>query len=233
MSTITSTAAGASSATTTAGAAKTATGAGGKLTATFDTFLKLLVTQLKNQDPMAPQGPEEFTKQLVQFSSVEQQIAQNSKLDRLVELQTGTGDSTALGYIGLEVDVSAETLTHTGGAATLSYRTTAPTKTDRIEIVGADGQVVRTIERDGGSGVRSLNWDGKDEAGKNAGPGTYKMRVTSTGADGAAVDARAVRSGVVSGVEMIAGTAHVILNGKAVPASAVIAARQADREATA
>ena len=56
------------------------------LAANFDTFLKLLTTQLQNQDPLAPMDANEFTSQLVEFASVEQAIQANSKLGELGEL---------------------------------------------------------------------------------------------------------------------------------------------------
>src|SRR6478735_4764848 len=77
----------ASSSTSATGSSSTSTAASSaKLTQSYDSFLKLLTTQLQNQDPMSPMESSEFTNQLVQFSQVEQQISQNSKLDKLVSL---------------------------------------------------------------------------------------------------------------------------------------------------
>jgi flagellar basal-body rod modification protein FlgD len=73
---------------TTGSSATTSTEASSaKLTQSYDSFLKLLTTQLQNQDPLSPMESSEFTNQLVQFSQVEQQISQNTKLDKLVSLQ--------------------------------------------------------------------------------------------------------------------------------------------------
>jgi len=75
----------------------------------FTQFLTLLTTQLQNQDPLSPLDSNEFTNQLVQFSQVEQGINTNSKLDDLLSLQLNGAATSALGYVGLDVQyVSAE-----------------------------------------------------------------------------------------------------------------------------
>ena len=72
-------------ATTTPVAAATDTGTIGKarLASSFDTFLKLLTSQLKNQDPLSPLDSNQFTQQLVQMTGVEQQIFSNDLLKQL------------------------------------------------------------------------------------------------------------------------------------------------------
>jgi flagellar basal-body rod modification protein FlgD len=79
MTTVTSATSATTAATTTSTAAQTLSG-------NFQTFLTLLTTQLKNQDPMSPMDSNEFTQQLVMYSQVEQQIDTNSKLDSLISL---------------------------------------------------------------------------------------------------------------------------------------------------
>jgi flagellar basal-body rod modification protein FlgD len=80
--------AAATTAKTTGSSATTSTAASSaKLTQDYNSFLKLLTTQMQNQDPLSPMESTEFTNQLVQFSQVEQQISQNTKLDKLVSLQ--------------------------------------------------------------------------------------------------------------------------------------------------
>src|SRR5690349_4299143 len=73
-----------------------------RLAENFDTFLSLLTTQLKNQDPLAPMDSTQFTQQLVQMTGVEQQLLTNDLLEKLVS-NTGTGVSTAVSLIGKEV----------------------------------------------------------------------------------------------------------------------------------
>src|SRR3954467_818697 len=72
----------------------------------FDTFLQLLTTQLKNQNPLDPLDTNQFTQQLVQFSSVEQQLKTNDFLSSLVTANANTVNSNAVGYIGKTVAAS-------------------------------------------------------------------------------------------------------------------------------
>ena len=74
-----------SSATNAGSATKTSTSRA-TLSNNFETFLKLLTTQLQYQDPMQPMDTNEFTQQLVQYSQVEQQLSTNDKLDSLLEI---------------------------------------------------------------------------------------------------------------------------------------------------
>lgn len=59
------------------------------LGADFNTFLTLLTTQLRHQDPTNAMGPNEMTRQLVQFAGVEQQITTNNRLQTLISVQQG------------------------------------------------------------------------------------------------------------------------------------------------
>ncbi len=84
---------------------------------TFDTFLALLTTQLKNQDPLDPMKSAEFTSQLVQFAGVEQSINTNKRLDKLVQLQTSSQLNSAVSFIGKTVEVVSDLLLLKDGAA--------------------------------------------------------------------------------------------------------------------
>src|SRR5437764_7230172 len=70
------------------------------LAGNFDTFLQLLTTQLKNQNPLDPLDTNQFTQQLVQFAGVEQQINMNQQLTTLVALQKATQTTSAMSFLG-------------------------------------------------------------------------------------------------------------------------------------
>ncbi len=70
------------------------------LASNFATFLQLLTTQLKNQNPLDPLDTNQFTQQLVQFAQVEQQLKPNDQLETLVSLQKTAQSTTALGFVG-------------------------------------------------------------------------------------------------------------------------------------
>ncbi len=79
------------------------------LAGNFQTFLTLLTTQLKNQNPLDPLDTNQFTQQLVQFAQVEQQLKQNEQLATLVSLEKTAQATTALAYVGQTVAVNGQT----------------------------------------------------------------------------------------------------------------------------
>ena len=92
-----------------------------KLDEDLNKFLNLLVTQLKNQDPLDPMDANEFTSQLVQFASVEQQIYQNSNLEKMLSLQETSQISTMVDFIGNQVEFFGQDVPLVDGRAEFSY----------------------------------------------------------------------------------------------------------------
>src|SRR5580704_17012360 len=98
---------------TTAPPAATSTSANGtdssgalNFTQNFDTFLRLLTTQLKNQNPLSPMDTSQFTQQLVAFSQVEQQIKTNSQLTAMMQGQSASEAISALPMVGRTIEYS-------------------------------------------------------------------------------------------------------------------------------
>src|SRR5262245_9548819 len=84
----------------------------------FDTFLQLLTTQLKNQNPLDPLDTNQFTQQLVQFSGVEQQLKTNDFLESMMLSAQGSGNAQAVSYVGKVVTASGSKSELVDGAAT-------------------------------------------------------------------------------------------------------------------
>src|ERR1700691_1742992 len=78
-----------------------------QLAGNFNTFLTLLTTQLQNQDPLDPLDTNQFTQQLVEFASVEQQVNMNANLQTLISLQQTSEATSALQFLGTNVTLSA------------------------------------------------------------------------------------------------------------------------------
>src|SRR5476651_1057285 len=93
---------------------------GDTLAGNFQTFLTLLTTQLKNQNPLDPLDTNQFTSQLVQFAQVEQQLKQNDQLATLVSLQKTAQNTAALEFVGQTVGVDGATAPLVNGTATWS-----------------------------------------------------------------------------------------------------------------
>src|SRR5262245_57242902 len=89
-------------------AATSSTTTSSTIAGNFSTFLQLLTTQLKNQNPLDPLDTNQFTQQLVQFASVEQQINMNTQLGSLVTLQKTAQTTAALGFVGSTVTVDGD-----------------------------------------------------------------------------------------------------------------------------
>jgi flagellar basal-body rod modification protein FlgD len=90
-----------------------------QLAGNFNTFLQLLTTQLQNQNPLDPLDTNQFTQQLVEFASVEQQINTNTNLQSLINLQQTSEATSALQLVGSTVTVG-------GSSAALSNATSTP-----------------------------------------------------------------------------------------------------------
>jgi flagellar basal-body rod modification protein FlgD len=203
--------------TTTPTAAETS---GVSLAKNFDTFLTLLTTQLKNQDPTSPMDSKEFTNQLVMFSQVEQSINQNKNLEKLISMFASQQSSNNLSYIGKIVDVDDNQVQlQQGGTAFWSYELPAGTTSVQYNILNADGKVVRTVSStapNGGfpKGRIELSWDGKDNSGNAVPEGKYKLQVTAKDSGGKAIDGTKVYArGYVSSLDTVDGQQYLVVSG--------------------
>jgi flagellar basal-body rod modification protein FlgD len=192
----------ASSSTSATGSSSTSTAASSaKLTQSYDSFLKLLTTQLQNQDPMSPMESSEFTNQLVQFSQVEQQISQNSKLDKLVSLQNNNQTQASLGFIGLDVEATGNAFTYDGKPVKMSYTLPEASTSTRIQIKNEKGVTIQTLDGARTTSRQEVTWDGKKADGSVAEPGSYSMTVIAPKADSKLMTAKTTVFGRVSGIE--------------------------------
>src|SRR5213080_3441918 len=121
------------------GVASTPVASKAVLAGNFDTFLKLLTTQLKNQNPLDPLDTNQFTQQLVQFAQVEQQLKQNDQLATLISIEKSAQATTALAFVGSTVAVDGTTAALTRGQATWSFNVPKPVSAT-ITIQSANGQ---------------------------------------------------------------------------------------------
>jgi flagellar basal-body rod modification protein FlgD len=177
------------------------------LTQTYDQFMKLLTAQLKNQNPLDPMKPEAFTQQLVEFASVEQSIATNKNIEKLLSVQTGNQMAMAGSYIGLSVTSSADTNYSAGNGADYSYVMPLAAQTTTIQILNSSGQAVRTASGQIAVGTHNYAWDGKDDNGNALPKGEYKIVVTAVDSAGKSIDGITTSiKGIVTGVESAGGT---------------------------
>lgn len=193
-----------------AASAVTAAKPGGSLASlagNFNDFLKLLMTQLQNQDPTSPMDANQFTSQLVQFASVEQQINTNSSLTKLIEATQGSTLLQSSALVGKTVEVSGDQVSLQGGTATLRF-TTASAQPVAIGIYSQSGVKLRDAALTSAAGVNGWSWDGKDGNGRVMPDGAYKAVVM--GPDGAVASTSV---GQVTGVQRVGDVMKVSLGG--------------------
>jgi flagellar basal-body rod modification protein FlgD len=208
---------------TAAGASGQTARPGGTLASNFDGFLKLLSAQLEHQDPLSPLDATQFTSQLVQFSTVEQAIRTNDQLGKLTRLIEGDGLTSALGFIGLEVEFSADRvrLGAEGGAA-VDYQLPAAAAEVKVTVLDQRGRIVH--ERTGapaGAGHHRYVWDGRGDDGARAPEGVYRVEVRAADAEGAPVEVARRSRGRVDGVETGASGLQLAVGGVPVPLAGV------------
>jgi len=178
---------------------------GASLAETFDTFLTLLTTQLQYQDPLDPMDTNEFTSQLVEFSSVEQAISTNQKLDDLIALQNDMQLNDAVGYIDKKVGADGLILMLQDSEATITYDLGGNAKKANILIIDEEGNTVRTLEADTEVGHHEIVWDGLDDDGDALDDGLYGFLVTAIDADDKPVPLVQGTVGKVTGVKLVDG----------------------------
>jgi len=182
--------------------------AGGQKDLGEDAFLKLLVAQLKNQDPLNPQQNYEFVAQLAQFSSLEQTVGINSRLDQLAQQNQGLQNSQMVGLVGKNVTIKGNvaTLSGQGGAVPISFTPGGATSGSTVLIQDQAGRNVRTLEVGArAAGLVTVQWNGLDDNGLAQPAGPYKITVTAKGPAGGPVSVTQQSSGAVEAVSFDQG----------------------------
>jgi len=200
---------------------------GGKGELGRDQFLKLLITQLKNQDPLNPMESVEFTSQLAQFSSLEQLFSAGDSLQAIKNsLQLQEGDQM-VHYIGKKVVSKGNALTvHAGEAGGATFH------------LEDDAEVSISIFNSGGSSVRNLYmgwqkkgdcsvpWDGKDASGKAVPDGDYSFQFQATDAKGDSVASQTYVTGEVTGVRHENGKTYLSLGTRQILPDSILEVSQ-------
>ncbi len=182
-----------------------------KLDQDLNRFLTLLVTQLQNQDPLEPMDANQFTSQLVQFASVEQQIYQNANLEKLVALQNINQVGTLVNYIGTTVEVSGQDLSLEGGQGKFSYTLDESAAKNTISIMNDDDQVVYTMDGQMDPDRYEFTWDGKDKSGAQLPDGPYSVVISATDPKGDVLAVSQTSFGRVIGAGAAEGQVEIYL----------------------
>jgi flagellar basal-body rod modification protein FlgD len=145
-----------------------------------DRFMTLLVTQMKNQDPLNPLDNAQVTSQLAQLSTVTGIEKMNTTLQALISSQQASQSVQAASMIGHGVLVPGTNLTLTGGKAIFGVELSAPVDEVTVTIRDKSGNAVHTMKLDKPqAGTLPLSWDGKNGDGASVADGKYVVEVAA------------------------------------------------------
>lgn len=190
-------------------------------------FLHLMTVQLQYQDPLKPVDNQEFTAQLTSFSSLNQLVDLNKKMEGMQNAQLSLNQLQATSLLGQEVSLKGN-LFHLGADKKLDvpFQLAADAGRVSVHVLDKNGDVVRTVEAGVlKAGEQKVSWDGTDDKGMAAPEGDYTIEVDAFDANGKQVDVQTLVRGLVSGVDLSGAEVSVTVNGKQMPLSALLAVR--------
>lgn len=191
---------------------------GALLSSDFQTFLKMLTTQARNQDPLNPMDSSDYAQQLATFSGVEQQVRTNTLLESLAAQLGGGGLTQYASWVGMEARVTAPV---SFDGAPLTLYLSPVSGADRADLVTLDSAGREVARYTAPVGTGSIVWAGTDATGQSLPSGTYSFRLegysgdTLIGTTDVESYARIneVRSDAAGAVFTLDGGAEVTVNG--------------------
>jgi len=186
-------------------AASTSTGTSTDQTAlsqNYELFLSILTTQIRNQNPLEPMDANQFTQQLVQYSTVEQQIKTNDSMSTLISTLSTSVATSLVGYVGADITAEGSTTTLANGSATWKYNLPEAAGSAEITIRNTAGTVVhQETVKNLPEGDGTYAWDGKTSSGTTANDGVYQMTIKAKNSDGDTIKTTTTISGKVTSVD--------------------------------
>jgi len=187
----------------------------------FDQFLKLLTTQLTNQDPTAPLDTNQITQQIAQLSQVQQSINTNTKLDQLVSIFNLSQANSAVSYIGKQVDATGNQVDLKDSKSTLVYDLPKGAASATVTIKDSTGQTVFTGPGTTTAGRNQVLWQGVNTQGVKVPDGAYTFTVDAKDDKAKSLSAATYTTGIVTAVETQNGVNSLSLGKISVPLNSV------------
>lgn len=192
------------------------------LLADYNLFLKLLTTQMTNQDPLDPMDTSEYTQQLVQYSQVEQSIQQTGRLNDILGQLASQQMSQASSYIGREARFDSPVAGLGDAPAQWTYYVDGTPSAMTATIKDSSGKVVNTVKLDAKS-QGTFKWDGTLANGSKAEEGAYTLSVEATDNAGNKLDTTINSVAIVSDVVTDGTNIMLGVNGIRMSASGLVA----------
>ena len=174
-------------------------------------FLKLLVAQMKNQDPLNPDNPTDFTAQLAQFSSLEQLFNLNDSMTNLATSYSNTEKLSSLNTIGKEVAYPTSSFSYSGQPVQLGYTLDSAASNVSLAIMKNGSTVAVLKGTDLTKGTHYLTWDGLNTQGQAAANGDYSIVIKAEATEGSTVSATSIIKSEVTGVDLDADANGMLL----------------------
>ncbi|MCE2576815.1 flagellar hook assembly protein FlgD [Komagataeibacter sp. FNDCR2] len=212
--------AAASASSSTGTSASSSSSALASLADNYTTFLTLLTTQLKNQDPSSPMSTDTFTSELAQFAGVEQQVETNQNLATLISLNEDSQMTSDTSLVGQTATADSTTLPLQNGSASLSFNGTSG-ETVAIAVANASGTIVKDAVVTANSGTNTWTWDGTDNSGNTLSNGAYSVAVETIDSTGTTSAVPFTVNGTITGVTKGTSDMEVEMGTADIPMSEV------------
>lgn len=198
------------------------------LSQNYNDFLTLLTTQLKNQDPLDPQDASEFTSQIAQLSSVQEQINTNSNLEKLLAAIGGGQLTSAVAYIGRVIEAKGNQSMKVTEGAQFVYELPQAADSAKITITDATGKVVYNGPVPTKAGRNEVVWDGTNSlTGETMPNGSYTFFIAAKDQTGAAIDPTTYSTGVVTAADLQDGETILSMGDIKIPLSDITSVKTA------
>jgi len=191
-------------------------------------FLKLLVAQMQNQDPLNPTDPTQYTAQLAQFSSLEQLQNVNTNLTSLISSSGNSSQQTeqmaALSLLGKNVVSKGGSFELGTSPVELGYQLSSPADSVNLEVLDQNHNVVATLPMsETSAGTHYYNWDGTDSSGNSIAAGDYTLKAVASAGD-SSISATPLVRAAVNGVDFTSSGSSLATNAGPFDLSNVISA---------
>jgi len=197
-----------------AGAPSSLAGPRKTIAGNFDTFLTLLTTQLKNQNPMSPLDTNQFTQQMVQFTSVEQQLKTNEYLKTLALSTQNSTNTGAVAFIGKQITAEGSATQMVNSKASWGYSLDRDAAQATFSIRDNAGNVVYTEAKSLDAGKGQFTWNGRSSTNAALPDGEYSITIDARDSKGVYIPVSTEMAGVVSSIDL-SGSEPVLIIGEA------------------